>query len=178
MVDVGPHEPAVGEDDVDGEEVVQAEAVAAAEVADPPAQSEAADPGAGDDAGRRGQPERVGRVVERAQLRSALDGRRGGERVDTHTVHRGEVEDEARTRAQPGTIVPAAADRDLDAGGAREVDPGDHVCDVAALDDEGRPYIDHAVVDGAGRVVVGVTRPHQRSAQSRREGVDRGFVQV
>jgi hypothetical protein len=45
-----------------------------------------------------------------------------------------------------------------------EIDGGDHISHVGALGDEGRPFVDHPVVDLPGLVVAGVVRLDERTA--------------
>ena len=55
--------------------------------------------------------------------------------------------------------MPASADRDLKRVFTRQRDCGRHVGFVQALDDQGRPTVDHAVEHAARIVITGVARP-------------------
>ena len=79
--------------------------------------------------------------------------------VDGGAAQLRQVDDEgAVPDAEPGRVVAAAADGDLDAVLAGEADAGDDVGGVAAAGDGRRVLVDHGVVDGAGVVVAGVSR--------------------
>ena len=58
--------------------------------------------------------------------------------------------------AEAGAVVAAAADGEEQAVVAAEVHRRDDVGDVDAARDQPRPLVDHAVVERARRVVVGV----------------------
>ena len=78
----------------------------------------------------------------------------------------GQVEhDPALGRAVTGAAVPAAADRELEAGLAGERDTRRDVVRVGDLDDDRRVAVDRAVHDRAGRVVVVVTGPDDPAAR-------------
>ena len=97
---------------------------------------------------------------------AALHLRDSGTRVDPDAAHRREVDDEAVVAgAQARAVVPAAADGQLDVLLRAEPDRGHHVGHVVAAGDQRGAAIDHAVVDGAGDVVVAVAGPQQRAAQ-------------
>src|SRR5262249_45601667 len=67
---------------------------------------------------------------------------------------------------EPGAVVSAAADGDEHLLLTPEVYGSDDVGDVGAARDETRPLVDHAVVESAYLVVVGVVRPDEASSES------------
>ena len=160
LVGVRLDKAAVREDDVDGEHVVDGESPPARQVADAAAEGEAGDARRREDAGRHGETECAGRVVEVAEgaARPDLDGLRL--RIDAHPLLEGEIDHEAVIdRAEPGTVVAAAANGDLQALFACEVHGGDHVGGVEAARDEARMLVDHPVVELASLVVAGIVGP-------------------
>ena len=60
-------------------------------------------------------------------------------------------------------IVPAAANGEFQAETARKLDSVDDVRDAAALGDQRRPFVHHAVVDTPRRVVARVGRLQQQA---------------
>jgi hypothetical protein len=175
----GRDEAAVGEDDVGRDEVVDREAVLAAEVAVAATQRESADTRRRHDPGRRGQTEGMRGVVEIAEHGTAPDGDERSFGIDPHAVHRREVDHEPAVDAsEPAAAVAAAADGDVEPLAPAEVHRRDHVGGVAAARDQRRPLVDHRVVEPA-RVVVAVVgrrehRPAERRAQRLRALQDCG----
>jgi hypothetical protein len=154
---VDVQEPAVGGDQLGGQQVVDGEAVLADEVADAAGERDSpdtdragvAEPG-GEAVGADG-----GRVIARGQSRLGPRGASLG--VDVQRPHGGEVEhDPAVGGAVPGEAVAAAADCELEAGVARERDDARHVGGVCCADDGRRPAVEPAKEDGACLVVPGV----------------------
>ena len=97
-------------------------------------------------------------------------------RIDAHALHRRQVDDQSVVdAAEPGSVVAAAANGDGKLVVAAEIHRRDHVGDVGAARDQQRPLVDHAVVELARLVVVGVIAPDQRAAQAACEFGD-GFV--
>ena len=106
----GDEGPSVGGHDVGRDEVVERQAEAPAEVADPAAEREPADAGRGDDAAGGRQAVGVRRVVEVAPRGAALGARGAVRRVDGDVAHRRQVDhDAAVAGAEAGHAVPAAA---------------------------------------------------------------------
>ncbi len=88
-------------------------------------------------------------------------------RVDAHAPHHRQVDHQAVVAAaQAGAVVAAAPDGDEQALVAAEVHRGDDVGDVHAARDQARPLVDHAVVQRAGVIVVGVTWTDESSAKA------------
>ena len=103
--------PAVGEDDLGGDEVVDGHAVAPALVGDTAAERQPGHAGLGDDPARSGEAQRRGDPVDVGPRRAALHvhGAAGG--VDAHAAHRGQVDHEPVVDdGGAGDVVPAAAD--------------------------------------------------------------------
>ena len=97
--------------------------------------------------------------------------------VDVEAVHVAQVEDDAAVgRAVARRAVPAAADRQLQAGLARDLDDGLHVLDVRDPHDHGGPPVDVPVHDLARCVVVVVVRADDAAvdrSRSRGRAVER-----
>ena len=112
---------AVGGDDVGRHEVVDRQPVPAAQPADAAAQREPADAGVRDQAARRREAERLGRPVDVAPRRAALDARPGasGSTRTSLIVERSTITAAVGDR-MAGDVVAAAADRDGQAVRARE----------------------------------------------------------
>ena len=93
--------------------------------------------------------------------------------IDVEALHRAEVEDDAAVvRAVAGEAVAAAADRQREAGLARQDDgPGD-VGRVGRADDQRRAPVGVRAVDLAGHVVVGAAGQDDRAVQTGLEGFE------
>ena len=118
LLGVRRDEAAVGQHHVHFEQVVDGQAVAAREVAEPAAERDPADAGGGDDAAGRGQAEGMGGVVDVAEgappstraVRAA-----GSTRMPFIAT---QVEDQAVVAgAQARAVVPAAANGEEQAAG-------------------------------------------------------------
>ena len=161
----GRHERAVGEDHVGGQQVVDGEAEAAGQVADAAAERQAGDAGGGEEAGRGGHAERDGRVVDVSPGASGVDADGAVLRVDRGAAQQRQVDDQGVVPyPEARRVVAAAPDRDLDAVLAGEPHAGDDVGGVTAAGDGRRVLVDHGVVDGAGLVIPGISRPDQVTA--------------
>ena len=113
---------AVGGDHLGREQVVETEAVAPGQVADPAAQGEPGDAGSGNDPTGGGQPVGVRGVVEVPPGGPASGAGRLGGWVDVHVPHQRQVDDHpAVVGTEAGGAVPAAFDRQVQAGVAGEV---------------------------------------------------------
>ena len=154
----GGDEAAVGEHDVGGEQVVDGEPEAPGQVADAAAEGEPAD--AGVEAGTRtGSPcrthrwrgRRRPRCSRRRRARCALRDRRS-----CSASYRRSITRASSQTPRPPALCATAANGELDAVLAGEVDAGDDVGDVGAPGDGGRSPVDHSVVDGTGLVVARV----------------------
>jgi hypothetical protein len=166
-------QPAVGRDDVRGEQVVDRQAVLPDEVADPAA---GRDPADADGAGvAEADRETVGIGGGRD-----VDGRRAGlgpgrprRRVDLDLVHVAEVDDDAAVgSAMAGAAVAAAPDGELEARLAGEIDDGGDVRRVRHADDGGRVAVGEVVEDGPGVVVALVAGTEDAAVEAGAEVVD------
>ena len=156
LVLAGRHEPAVGEDDVGFEQVVDRQTVLARQIPSAAAERQAGDAGRRDDAEGHGEAERVRRVIDVAGRAAGFDAHGAARGIHAHALHHRQVDDQpVVAAAEPGAVVAAAADGEQQALLAGEVHGGDDVGDVDAARDEPRPLVDHAVVEGARGVVVG-----------------------
>ncbi len=172
LLGIGGHEPAVGQHDVDLEDVVDGQAAAAGEMAEPAAERQAADAGGRDDAGRHGIAERVRGVIDIAPCAAAFDAHGLRHRVDANTLHPRQLDHQAVVdAAEAAGVVTAALDGEQHLLLACEVHGGDDVGDISHARDEARLLVDHRVVDLAGFLVTGVGRLDQFAAQT---GLERG----
>ena len=79
-------------------------------------------------------------------MQPGLDARELRVRVDVDLAHARQVERHAAVRqGEPGDVVAAALDRELDFVVSREIDGLHHVFDSASLDNHGRLLLDHAI---------------------------------
>ena len=145
---VGVDDPAVGQHDRGGDQLVARQPVLAAEDADPTAERQAGDPdrrpAAGDDRAALLRE----RVVDRAELRAGAD--RRSRSVEAHVVDRADVDQRAGGGRASGEAVAAAADREPVAAPDRVR----HLLGRAALDDPARSDVRVARERGAGAVEV------------------------
>ena len=173
----GRHQPAVGEDDVRLEQVVDGQAVLARQVPHAATEGESGDTGRRDDAEGYGETVGMGGVVDVAG--GAAGGDAHGAVLDVHAdpAHPGQVDHQPVVHAaEPRPVVASAADRDFQAGLPRMADTGDHVGCVQALRDEQRPLVDHPVVERPGLVVrrvVAVDDPSAEALSQVSDGVHR-----
>ncbi len=87
--------------------------------------------------------------------------------IDPDAFHRGEVDDQAAIAArQPGTVVRTSAHRERQALGARVVHRADHIGDIRAAGDQGRPLVDHPVDELAGLVIAVIGGRQQLPAKA------------
>jgi hypothetical protein len=159
--------PAVGQHDLRLEQVVDREAEASREVAEPAAEREAADACAADDAARRGQPVLAGRVVDLAPEAAAADARRPRDGIDLDVLQPRQVDHDAAVAGpQPGAVVAAAPHRDEELVLAGEAERRRDVVRARDARDHAGALVDHRVVDGARVVVVGVPGSDQVALES------------
>jgi hypothetical protein len=157
LVLAGLHELAVGGDDVDGDEVVDAEPVLAHDPADATAESQPGDAGVGDDAGGDGQPEGLRLTIELAEQHSGLGARPSRFGVDPSALHGPEVDEQAVVaHRQPGEAVTTAPHSDRQLVLAPEPSCGADIGHAGAAGDQPRPTVDRAVPDLAVVVVAGI----------------------
>ena len=157
-------ELAVGGDDVDREQVVDRQAVLAAQMTDAAVERQTGDARGRDDPARHGEPEELRLPVAVAPGRAALRPHRLRRRVDVDAAHLRQVDDEAAVvHRVAGDVVTAALDREEQVLLAGEVDGVDDVRGPGALHDQRRPAVDQPVPDRAGIVVALIARPQDRS---------------
>ena len=166
VLGVDASELSIGRHDLGGEDVVDRQAMEAAEVADATAGGEAADPDRAGvpEAGRETVLDGRGRVLDRGQAGFRPGGPVRG--VDLEALHVLEIDDDAAVDgAVSGCAVTAAANSQLDAVIAREVHDGGDIVGVRHADDRrGTPFGGNWDEDGSGRVVVGVFRADHPAA--------------
>src|SRR6202012_6082788 len=120
-----------------GHDVVARESVPASQPAHAAAQRQAADAGVRDVACRRGEAEGLGRAVDGAEQRAALDPRPPGDRIDGDAIEVGEVDHQpAVGNGEAGDVVAPAAHADLQAAFTAEAHGGCDVVDGGAPDDQ------------------------------------------
>src|SRR5205823_5660381 len=158
-------ELAVRGNQVDGEQLVDGQAVLAHHPADAAAERQAGQAGVRDDPGWNGKAELLRLAVELPEQDAGLSPRGSRFRIDSDPLHRPKVDDQRVVGdRQPWEAVAAAADGDLHPRSARELDGRDHVGDAGAARDQGGTAADRAVPDAPLLVVERVARPHQLAA--------------
>jgi len=174
LVGACAHHGAVGEDDLRLDQVVDREPVSASEVADAAAEREPSDAGRRDDAARNGHADLVCGRVDLVPGGASADPYGVALRVDRDVVHPREIDDESVVHgAEPGAVVPAAADCDRDVVPASEGDGRGDVGVGGTAGDERRMAVDHRVVDGASVVVARISVPDQVTGEGRELGPGR-----
>ena len=162
----GRHQRAVGEHYVGGQQVVDGEAEAPGQVADAAAERQACHAGGREEAGRSGHAERHGRVIDVPPGAAGVGADGVILRADRGAAQQRQVDDQGVVPyPEAGCVVTAAADGDLHALVAAETHAGDDVGGVAAARDGSGMLVDHGVVDGACRVVAGISRHYQLASQ-------------
>ena len=123
----------------------------------------------------RGQAEGLGLVVEVPPRAAALGAGRAGDRVHAHTRHPRQVDHHATVadgKARHAMATPA--DRHDQVMGPGEGDRRDDVGDAGAADNQRGAPVDHAIMNAAGAVVVGIAGTEQRAAHLGLELLQRG----
>ncbi len=129
----------------------------ARQIPDTAAEGEPSDPGRGNDTSRRGEAKRVCGGIEVAPGCAALGPCRFRIRVDPDATHSGEVNDNAVVVcSEPRAAMAAAPDRQIKAVVPCVPDGGHHISGVGHSNHHRRTFVDHAVVDQTGVLVVGV----------------------
>jgi len=109
----------------------------------------------------------LGRGVEIAEQRPALDTDHPPVRVHVAASHRREVDhDPVVTHGVAGNVVPPALDRNHKILLTAEVNRGDHIGDIRAPGDESRPPVDDAVPEGTRLVVTRNPREQDGTPQA------------
>src|SRR5206468_3521287 len=130
------YQAAVGRDYIGGEEVVQGEAVLAAQPADAAASGETPDPGVCVGATSRGEAVSLGGCVELPPLDARFGGGRPRLRVDADRPHLRKVDrHSAVADSVARDVMAAAAHRNDERVVACEVDRRDYVCRDGGADD-------------------------------------------
>ena len=167
----GPQQPPIRRHHVHGQQVVDAEAMARAQPADPARQGEAGDAGVGDQAAGGGEAERLGVAVDVAPGGAALDPGAAPFGVDPHGAHQRQVEHQpAVAHGVARDIVAAATDGHRQAMVAGEAHGVDDVGDAAAAHDRVRAAIDHRVPHGPCRVVARIAGDQHLALQAAAQG--------
>lgn len=105
LLRAGGQELAVRRDEFDGDEIVARQAVLTAEVANTAAESESRDARIRDDAPGGRETERLCLVIQIRPRRTRLNPRGLRVRVDSHTRHRREIDDDSSSQtALPATL--------------------------------------------------------------------------
>ena len=168
-------DPAVGEDDLGGEQVVDRQALLADEIPDAAAGRQPADTDGAGVPEADGQAVRGRGVRDLACRQARLGPRDLLARVDLQSLHQREVEDDPSVAdAVASAAVAAAADRELEAAFTCQRDDVADLACVGGLDDDRRPAV---VVERherlAGVVVARVVRGDHLSGDLGAELVDR-----
>ena len=153
---VGPHDLAVGGDDLGGEHARRREAVLPGKPADAAAERVADDPDVLRRAVERGEAVLDGGVDDVDPDRPRRDGRHPGARVDLDAGHPGGVDQKGAVEEVVPGAVAGALHGDPEADGARVVDGRDDVVDGLGEGDRGGPLVDGEVPGAARLVVAGV----------------------
>ena len=152
LVRRGADDAAVGQHQLDTEQVVQRHSMLRHEPAEPAAEREAGHTGGRHDAAGRGEPVHLRFPVELCPERAARSARRACGGVDVHVLHERQVDHQALVDGRPpADVVPAAAYRDLETAVARETHGKRDVGAAAALGDQRGPLVHQAVVNVAAR---------------------------
>ena len=157
---------AVGRHDVDGEEVVDREAVLAHQPTDATAEGEPGDAGVAHDSAGGGQTVRLRLVIDVAPQRTTLHPGPAVGGIDPHGPHRREVDDDP-VIANGGArhVVASAPYGDLQIVVAGETHGRDHVGGPDASGDQARAPVDGTVPHCTGDVVVGVVGTDQPASE-------------
>jgi hypothetical protein len=99
--------------------------------------------------------------------------------IDADALHRGKVDDQAVVdQGKAGTVVTASSYGDEKIIVPSKMHCGYNIRYVRAASDEERPLVDHAVIDLARLVILGVTGLNQLAAQAALKAIDHCFVKV
>jgi hypothetical protein len=125
------------------------------------------------DAGRRDNPEGDGltecmsRVIDVAGRATRPHSHRLLLGVDSHALHRRQVDDQAVVdAAETRTIVAAPANGDRELVVAAEIDGRNDIADIRASSDEQRAFVDHGVVEFSRLFVFRMVAPDNRTAKT------------
>jgi hypothetical protein len=158
---------AIGENHVCLEQAVDGETVLAAEVAVSAAQRQARDAGRRDDPEGHRLTEGLGSVIDVASRAARAHSHRRLLGVDSHALHRRQVDDQAVIdAAETRTIVAAPANGDRELVLAAEIHGRDDIADIRTSSDEQRPLVDHGVVKFASLFIFGMAAPDQSAPKA------------
>ena len=158
----GPHDLAIGGDELDGSKIVEGEAMLAHQPAQPTTEGEPGDAGAGNNPARDRETVQLGFAVELAPGDAALRPYRAAFGIDVDSLHRREVDHHSAIDGRASChVVTAATNRDFEAQLAREVDGIDHVGHATTSGDQRRALVHQPVVDLSRFLVACVRRPQE-----------------
>ena len=150
---------AIGSDDLDRHDVIQAEAKGSAQPAEAARQRQAANAGRRHNSARRREAMRLGRAIEIRPGRAAANPRPLCRRIDTHGSHHRQIDQQATVaRTAARSVVPTTPDREQHSVLARIVDRRTHIIGRGAAGDQRRLLVEHRVPDLPDLVIVRVPR--------------------
>ena len=162
----GPQDLAVGGDELDGPQIIERQAVLAHQPAQPAAEGEPGDARGGDHAAGDRETVQLRLAVELAPGDAALRPHRSALGIDVDALHRRQVDHHPAIDGRaPRHVVAAAANRNLEAEPAGEIDGIHHVGHAAASGDQCRPFVDQSVVDLPRVLVAHVRRLQELSSE-------------
>jgi hypothetical protein len=170
LLGAGAHQPAVGGDELDREEIIERKPVLAHEPADAAAEGQSGYPGAGHHAARNGEPGKLRFAIELAPGDAPLHMRDPAPGIQMNTLHGRQVDHHPAVDGGAARhVVAASAHGSLEAQLARDRNGVDHVGDPAASGDEGRALVDEAVVNLARLLVAGIRGLEELAGEGRSE---------
>ena len=150
----GPHQMALGGDDVGRKEIVDRQTEFARDPAKAAAERQPRNAGGRIDPGGQRQAEGLCLLVEVRQRGPRLDPGSPRRWIDPHRLHLRQVDhDTAVADRAAGDVVAAASHRDEQSVVAGEPDGAHHICRPQAADDEAGFAVDHRVPDGSRLVI-------------------------
>ena len=157
----------IGSDDLNGQQVINREAVFAHQPAYAPTQSESCQPGSRDITDGGGQPKCLGLAHKFADGEACLGPGDALHRIDLDAFHAGEIDDEAPIA---GSVAREAMTTTTNSDGkvltACELDSRDDIGNVGAADDQGRVLVYHPIPDPTGALIALVARADQFAVQT------------
>ena len=160
------HDAAIGEDHVGLEQVVDRETERARQVTSAATKRQSSGARRRDNAGWDGETEGMRCVIDIAGRAAGLDTNGPSRRIHAHALHHRKIDHESVVAtAEARAVVTAATNRQQHAIVASEVHGRDDISHVDAARDKTRTLVDHAVVQRACSIVVGIARLNQSSAK-------------
>ena len=172
LVRTGPQDPAIGNDDLGGDQIVDGQPRLPAQPAHPSSEGQTTHAGMANEARWYGEPVRLGRRIEIRQQGPTLYPCRLGVRIDNDPVQRAQVDDQAVVAHRVAReAVCSAAHCDLKSGYPSCVQRGRNVLIGCTTNDDRRPPVDVGVPRlprlVVARILVGDNRPvHRREKRS------------